>query len=236
MGPGAGGSRRMITLLLALAGLVGLSLLILSWRDVAGAQDRLLRVNDWAKLLQAAFAIGALVLAGYWYFVERRGMPHADVTQTVHVVPVSPGLVAVEAHISVKNLGERLLQVRGIKSRLQRVEAASYDYAQLAGQSGQAYWKAKRPNSPKDAQFHDTELRWPIHEQYEGPIDHDVEPGETDLIVVTFLFRCRAADNIRLATDIISPSEDRKEEELAWKARSFADVADACKAKEGEGP
>jgi hypothetical protein len=54
-----------------------------------------------------------------------------------------------------------------------------------------------------------------------------IEPGETDLIAITFLLPCSEAGHIRVATDIISPRQ-KGEEELAWKARSFADVARVC--------
>lgn len=222
-----------ITILLALAGLVGLAILIFSWRDVSGAGDRLVRANDWAKLLQAAFTLGALALAAYWYFVERRGLPHADVSQTVHTIPVGPGLVAIEAHVSIKNLGERLLKIGRINSKLQRVEGGTYGYQELGDRSGKAYWEAVRPKSGQGAQFHETELRWPIHEQYEGPVKHVVEPGETDLIVVTFLYPCSEARQVRLATDIISPNKSGPGE-LAWKARSFASLEKACEPEKGE--
>jgi hypothetical protein len=217
----------MIVVLLSLAALAGLALLLLGWRDVSAAPDWLPRANDWAKLVQAVFTLGALLLAAYWYFVERRGLPHADVSQTVYAVPMGAGLVAIEVHISVKNLGERVLRIERIKSRLQRVEARTYGYDKLAGQSGKQYWEAIRPGASKGRQFYETELRWPVHEQYEGPVHHVVEPGETDLIVVTFLYPCSEAKEVRLASDILSP--DAKDDEgLAWKARTFTDLAHAC--------
>jgi hypothetical protein len=100
-------------ILLILAGLVGLALLIFGYRDVTKA-------NHWAQLLQGIFTLSAFALAAYWYFVERKGMPHADVEQMVHVVPLEADLVAIEAHVEIKNLGKRLLEIRRFPATCKR--------------------------------------------------------------------------------------------------------------------
>ena len=210
--------------LVVLAGLVGLSFLIYGFRDLTKA-------NDWAKLLQAIFTLAAFSLAAYWYFAERKGMPHADVQQSVTVRSLADGIVAVEAHVAVKNLGARLLRLNEIQSYLQDVEATTYNYAQLAELEDALYWTAARPSNG-GAHFTRAELRWPVVRGFHDQVEHRIEPGETDLIVITFLVQCKeVADTVRVATDILRP--DAGPERHAWKTRSFTDLGDAC--SEGSG-
>jgi hypothetical protein len=217
-----------------LAGLLGLSLLIYGWRRDLG------RANDWAKLLQALFTLGAFSLAAYWYFVERKGVPHADVTQTIAGHALGNDTLSIEAHIRIKNLGERLLRIREVQSHLQDVEAGTFGYISLARLNDDQYWKATRPrtagdNRPStadDNQFNGAELRWPLVRGFTDRVRHDIEPGETDLIVITFLLRCSEVRNhVRIATDVLNP--DSGTERLAWKARDFFDLGNICPQQQG---
>lgn len=219
-------------LILILLGCLFLALFIRGIKDV-DASEKL------AKYAQALLTLLALLVTGYWFFLERKGMPHADVSQEVSVVPVAEGLVAIEAHISVKNLGQRLLKIDRINSRLQLVRADAYGYEALDRARGDAYWDGVRPGKSGGAQFHASELRWPIHRRFDDDVEHNIEPGETDLIVVTFLMDCSMAKWVRVASDVYNPegsddlmsgleSEDEEEERFAWKTRSFVEVANVC--------
>lgn len=205
--------------LAVIAGLISLSFLIHGYRNLDSA-------NNWAKLLQALITLMAFGLAAYWYFVERKDMPHADVTQEVIVSPVAPGVVSVEAHVRIRNLGQRLLRIDRIYSRLQEVQGESYDYSALADRQGDEYWHARRPGT-RAAQFSRAELRWPIIRQFEDQVVHEIEPGETDLFVATFLIRCSRFRHIRVASDVNKPGSD-PDHPLAWKARTFANLDQAC--------
>lgn len=225
-------------MLIMLVGLALLALFILGLRDVETYSKR-------ASYAQALFTVSAALIAGYWFFVERKGMPHADVSQELQVVPLGDGLVAVEAHVTIKNLGKRLLRIERINSRLQLIRADAYDYAGLNEESDETYWQATRPGG-EDRQFHQAELRWPIFRQYDEQVDHRIEPQETDLIVVTFLTSCSLAPWVRVASDIYNPSAGSAEEAeekaqgaqespgYAWKARSFANLGEACSTAEGD--
>lgn len=213
--------------LAVLAGFISLVFLIYGYRNLSGA-------NDWAKLLQALFTLTAFGLAAYWYFVERKGLPHADIEQQVTVVPLAGGLVAIEAHVKIRNLGERLLRIEHINSRLQNVEAATYAYGALAGLRGPSYWNAQRPNRA-GGQYTGAELRWPVRRQFDEQVEHEIEPGETDLFVATFLAPCSGVDWVRVATDVYKPGGD-PDHPLAWKARNFASIAAACGRPEAARP
>ena len=223
------------TLLLLLVALVFLALFIAGSQNIDLSEKR-------AKYAQALLTLMALVTTAYWFFLERKGLPHADVTQSVQVVPLGNDLIAVEAHVQIKNIGQRLLRIDRINSRLQLVRADAYDYENLNRLANDDYWTAARPNS--DAlQFHAGELRWPIFRQYRKSVDHRIEPGETDLIVVTFLMNCSLSDQVRVASDVYNPAaansagngseESEAGEGIAWKTRSFADLSQACPQQEG---
>jgi len=240
------------TLILLLAAIFFLALYIWGVRDLEKWDKR-------AQYAQALLTLLALLTTGYWFFLERKGKPHADVAQEVIAVPLDSGLVAVETHISITNLGQRLLLINKINSRLQLVRPDAYGYVTLDEKKGEEYWSAKRPNSPRSPeQFQAAELRWPVYRQYDDKVEHRIEPGETDLLVVTYLVSCNLADWVRVATDVYKPKpvsfgkardnevavdqeglqdsnqNDATEEvedqevEFAWKARSFLKIRDVC--------
>lgn len=211
-------------ILLGIAAVIGTGLLLYGLRNLT-------RASKWAQFLQALFTILALTLAAYWYFVERRGLPHADVSQTVSVIPLGNDMIAVEALVSVKNLGERLLHIERVQSFLQYIEAGTYGYGDLAQLRGDDYWRAQRPGG--DSQFDAAELRWPVARRFVGPVDHPIEPGETDVITITFLLHCSSVRHLRVATDVIRPGTG-SEREMAWKARNIVAVCSQCCAQERE--
>lgn len=210
--------------LLGLAAIIGVGLLLYGMRNLT-------RASKWAQFLQALFTLLALTLAGYWYFVERKGLPHADVSQTVNIVPVGNDMVAVEVLVSIKNLGQRLLHIERVQSYLQNIDADPYDYNDLVQLRGEDYWRAQRPDGGRH--FDAAELRWPVARRFDGRVDHRIEAGETDVIAVTFLIRCSSVRHLRVATDVFRPPV-RSERILAWKARSIVPVCEECCAEEQE--
>jgi hypothetical protein len=207
---------------------------------------RLQRMLQTVQLFQGAATAVALLAGAWWFMEQRQTYPHAQLEQTVEVVPVAKGLVAVEVRVQFSNTGKLLIHLTHATVKLQQVTADYYDYPKLALETGDAYWLAKRPAQPgqppmKDPrQFNQGELRWPVLNQFDGRIEHLVEPGETDVLVFTFLTPCLAdpADPasalhmVRVASDIHKPARNNKND-FAWKTRAFADVSAAC---QGKGP
>ncbi|MBX7501986.1 hypothetical protein K3181_11085 [Qipengyuania sp. YG27] len=216
-----------------LATLLFLALLVLGFRTIEVSEKR-------ARYAQALLTLVALATTGYWFFLERKGMPHADVSQEVSAVPLGDGLIAVEAHVKVHNLGQRELVVDHLKSRLQLVRGDAYRYDLLNAKKGDDYWAAKRSGKSHKPQFNQAELLWPIHRTFDRRVEYKIEPGETDLVVATFLMSCSKANWIRVATDIFKPSgagrwfgwKNEKDKDKAWKARTFLDVRSACDQEE----
>lgn len=189
-----------------------------------------------AQIIESIVAALAFLLAGWWFLEQRQNYPRAVVTQSIDVISVEPGILAVEANVRLENAGKKLLKLRRARIRLQEVSGKPFEYADLARLEGDEYWKAVRPlDTPNRRQFHAGELRWPVLKIFDDQIDYRIEAGETDNLVFTFLVPCvrkigsetRSLGTLRVATDIFKPdSEEGKE--FAWKARAFADVSKEC--------
>jgi hypothetical protein len=197
------------------------------------------RLEWWGHLVQiiqgAATAI-ALALGAWWFIEQRQTYPHAQLSQSVNVVRVAKGLIAVEVQVQFQNTGKLLIHLTHATVKLQNVAAEPYSYADLAVKNGADYWKANRPMpTPDPRQFNQAELRWPVLKQFDDKIDHVIEPGETDVLVFTFLIPCRSDPNdpssemhvLRIASDIHKPAKGQTTD-FAWKTRAFADVTNAC--------
>lgn len=181
------------------------------------------------ELTQTVLAILGIALAGYWYFIERKGVPHADIAQKLEIMPIQPGLVAVESHLTIKNLGSRLLKLTEADIRLQQVSPPRMlPYEELQKLSAERYFTAAvRSDGELTRLFDQGELKWPTLKWYSGRIDRHIEPGETDLVVTTFLVRC----DLRIVRVAAYLEKSRK---LAWSAASSADLAPACAASRGD--
>ena len=179
----------MVIGLAIVAGIISLSFLVYGYRNLDSA-------NNWAKLLQALFTLSAFGLAAYWYFAERTGMPHADVTQELIITPVGDEIVSIEAHVRIKNIGERLLRINRIYSRLQEVQGDLHGYAARGFGDNDAYWNAVRAEG-RGPQFSRAELRWPVARQFDDLVEHEIEPGETDLFVANLPRALLAAPSTR---------------------------------------
>ncbi|WP_380874970.1 hypothetical protein ACFB49_02490 [Sphingomonas sp. DBB INV C78] len=192
--------------------------------------------SKWFGTLQTICAVGAFGLAAFWYFIERKAQPHADVTQELHAVQVSPGLAAVEVHVSLKNLGSQLLTLKHARVTLQMAQPGVYDYEALWAKKGQDYWSAlkSKPGEPDNPYFDEAELRWFPVREYDGEIYHRIEPEETDLLVATFLVKC-TAKVVRVATAIERRTDWLNREQMTWTARSFLDLGETCAPEETEG-
>lgn len=176
--------------------------------------------HEAALIFQAVLTGAAIVVAGYWYVVERRGSPHADVSQTVTQAPLGDGLVAVEVIVSVRNLGSTLLKISTADIRLQQVYPNVVDLDAIR-ETKIDQW----PNMFADGRpmFNGTELQWPILKWYHDKIDNEVEPGETDTIIADFVIPC-AVKRYRIATELAKPEGPG----LTWKARTFGSTVSEC--------
>lgn len=216
-----------ILVLLCLAGAALIVHLVRSTTSLA-------TVEPWVKMFQGLVTIIAIIAAGYLYFVERRSKPHADVSQTAQAVSLGEDNVALEASVVVKNLGTQLLKVNRIYSRVQPIDIRDLGVNDLAGRQGEGYWNAvgNVDGQPRPV-FSGTELRWRQLKFHDRDIKHEIEPGESDLVTVSFVFRCPEARFVRVATDVTKPGgkkDDSSDDEieLVWKTRTMVDLQPIC--------
>ena len=190
--------------------------------------------SDAIKGLQAVLTATAILMAGYWYFVDRKGKPHAEVSEQLNVVPIGiEGAVGIEATITVKNIGEQLLQVRGVDIRLQSATMDADTTKKMLGM-GLNEWPSKWPSG--EPLFNEAEYQWPTMRWFNAPISHDVEPGESDVITATFIVPCSARE-VRVATSVEKGASGIwlwKGPTMNWKTRQFADTTVVCRNSEAK--
>ena len=202
--------------------LLGIGLLIAVFIYIGVRKDA--HLKPWAEAVQALLTALAIVLAGYWYFVERKGEPHADVTQKVDVMPLEPGIVVVEATIQIKNIGTRLLKIKSEDVRLQKVAPAEQEVTALADLRGGAPFSAKLTSAMRagnDEAYDEGEIAWPTLQSFDRPLDRQIEAGETDQLVVDFIVRCDARA-VRIASYV------SKDDDMSWSAATLVNLREPC--------
>lgn len=101
------------------------------------------RIERWsyiAQIIESGAAVGALALAGWWFVEQRESYARADLSQSIAVVGLERGTVAVEATVSVKNAGNRLLRLHRARVRLQEASGTPFAYHNLSQVDGPQYW------------------------------------------------------------------------------------------------
>ncbi|RYI12408.1 MAG: hypothetical protein EON48_13145 [Acetobacteraceae bacterium] len=211
--------------LLCLALIVGLAIS----RFVHGKDQAF---SDAASTFQTILTAGAIMLAGYWYFVERRGKPHADISQVISIVPIKPGFVAVETQINIKNVGETLLEVTRAQIWLQQVSPPPESPGALVPENltklGVFDWPRHTP-ADKDgyasAIYTNAEFHWPPIKVYRDKVMHEIEPGESDAMIATFMVKCDV-QVVRVAAYVYKGGQGKNER--WWRTAAFANTSEAC--------
>ena len=185
-----------------------------------------------AGTMQALITTAGILTAGYLYLVERRGQPHADVSQAVEAVSLPDQNVLIQASVTVKNLGTQLLLINQIRSSLKVMDLEALGLPELPTAANADYWNATSTVRGKTAPaFLETEIEWPQRRLYDEVVHHEVEPGESDLLTVDFIIPCMKARYVRVATDVEKrPPDDAKDEarNMVWKTRTLVDLKPAC--------
>lgn len=217
-----------------------LILLLLVW-----AGDRLYRRND--KLnpvlqgVQAVLTAFAILLAGLWYFVERKGMSHAELALKVQGVRMPGDIALVQLRIEIRNVGHTLLRARDWDVRLQSVFPTDLPLAPLAT-TELNHWPKKVGLAEA---YYDQEVRWPTISQFWGQDLHEIEPGEMDLKNMDFLVSCKT-DTVLRASAALKKLDTRwdwdsmkkriggkKPKALWWKERALVDLRQLCRSAAG---
>ena len=133
--------------------------------------------SAWASVASDLAGILAMVVAAVWtynlFWKRRQTKPRAHLEQEVSIHRLPAGQLLVHIELRVRNIGEVLLQIRELRTRILQVLPLTPDL-----QAG------------LDAGFEltmkgETELRWPRVKDWPQVLDPekhpcDVEPGETE--------------------------------------------------------
>jgi hypothetical protein len=217
-----------------------LVLVLLIWvvRRLYRRDDKLDPVVQGVQAILTAFAI---LLAGTWYLVERKGMSHAELALKGNGVRLPGGMVLVQLRIEIRNIGHTLLRARDWDIRLQSIYPTDLPVAPLAA-TDLNHWPAAVGEHPA---YHTQEIRWPAISRFRGQDLHEVEPGETDLKSVDFFVPCASEKVVRASAAVLKldprldwPSIAKRlrgeaPDQLWWKERALFDLGKLCAAPEG---
>jgi hypothetical protein len=138
------------------------------------------------KVVQALLTAIALLLAGLWYFVERKGMSHAEIHLDAKGVHVAPGIALLQLRIETKNVGYIVLHAHQWKVRLLSVVPSDLPLDKLV-RLKRDVWPARLGGV--DA-YYVQELDWKPLRAFDDEDVHEVEPGEVDVKTMDFIVPC----------------------------------------------
>ena len=170
--------------------------------------------------VQAIISIGALIVAAYWYFVERKDMPHADIHVSAQVEKLNGDAALILARVDIKNNGTGLLTITDREVRLltARMNAANLDTV-LHLEPTQF-----PPTFPAGRELFDGgEIAWKGLRQYSGRDEVKIEPGETDNIFVDLVVPC-SERLVKLTASVKKPGR----EDLWYKDRKLIPLGPTC--------
>jgi hypothetical protein len=209
-----------LLLLLAVAALI--------YRRTSASQNVMSTVQS---LLTAA----AILLAGFWYFIERKGMSHAEVHLSATGVHMAEGIALVQLRIETKNVGYIMLHANEWDVRLLSVLPNQLPLDTLAGLKLLA-WPAQ---IDKAEAYYAQELAWTPVRAFQGYDRHDIEPGESDLKAIDFVVPCTlrvgeltaALRKLDMSWDwdrLMNKLRGKENEQMWWKDRLVFNLAGVC--------
>lgn len=183
--------------------------------------DKFERYERAALAAQAIVTCVALLSAGWWYFVERKGMPHADVSLRVTAVKLDEARLLVEARLAVRNLGTTLLEVGGADFRYQPLAPDALRLDEIESLERSAF-----PGFEDGGQYQNGVLQWNVTRNY---VDREhtleLEPGERDLRHVDFIANCRHPA-ARVTASMEKPGD---EDGRVWRDRALVSFVELCR-------
>lgn len=191
----------------------------------------------------------ALFFAGYWYFVDRKGVPKLDVTTQADLWPIGEGRALVRVTVQIENVGTSMISFakynrleRDAKTgKIIRDDRLKVDIGQILpfdaenrknGELAAAF--AKRAEGGKKSFNMERTRLWPLRaKNYQFP-KGEIEAGEVDKYYYKAIVRCH--DGMVLAVTARIPklesyrsmSPNRDGERYVWSAQSVTDGNIVC--------
>lgn len=190
-----------------------------------------------AVSLQALVTVVAVLIAGYWYLIERRGTAHANLEIAAKGVRLSGNLALVEAHVAIRNAGQIVLSPREWDVRLLAVVPGYSTPIRAAAADAARDFQAWPDQLEGKPAYFRNELQWTSLRRYSGPAEHEVEPGERDVRTFDFVVPCDVkAAKLTVALRKPEPNWWQSAEagrEWWWKDRLLIGLTGLCDSKAG---
>lgn len=170
--------------------------------------------------VQAIISIGGLFIAAYWFFVERKGMPHADIVLSADVARLSERAVLVLVRADVTNKGVGLLTLGKREIRLLAVRMGDGTLNEVLALDTAAF-----PATLKSGRelFDHGEVAWRGLRQFTSDRPIEIEPGEKDSVFVDFVVPCTERV-LKISASIRKPGEG----DMWYKDRKLISIEQAC--------
>ena len=185
--------------------------------------------------LAALMSCIALVFAGYWYFIERRGIPKLNVDPQIQVWPVGDGQAFVRVELRMENVGTSKIELHpDDKIRIEVGQVLPLAGKQARGL--QADFKAVTAEGGKAFAMLKTD-KWPLRASFTDGIDTVIESGETERIFFKGIIPCHdglvAIATAEVPKKLNWPDSlfDTSGELLYWKGQVLSDRIETCSKK-----
>jgi hypothetical protein len=176
--------------------------------------------------VQALISIGALIVAAYWYFVERKDKPHVAVRVSAQVAPLGKQAALVLARVDVENSGSGLLTITDREVRLLAARMSDGTLNTILSLPADQF----PPTLPSGRELFDNgEIAWKGLRQYHAAREIQIEPTETDSIFVDFVVPC-SETLVKLSASVRKPGK----EDLWYKDRKLIALAPICQGNDAQ--
>ena len=141
--------------------------------------------------LSAALSSLALLLAGYWYFIDRHGVPKLELEPVVYAWPVKGNAVLVWVDDRLTNIGRLPLKFSANDKRnVMRVQVGQV--TPLAGKEATGLMTAMQAGlAREEKEFNLLQSdKWPSRALFEAPIISEIEAGESEHLYFKGIIPC----------------------------------------------
>lgn len=174
------------------------------------------RVKDSANILQSIFTVIALIISGtwgYWLFVQnRQRYPRATIEHQITHRPISDDKLLLHVVLNVHNIGNILLSIISIKTRVHQVFPPSTEILE----------KIKKGESPLIEGY--SEIGWHLLDKQEFNFEkgiYEIEPGEKHEFNHDFILD---ADIETLEVYSYIKNEKKLDREIGWDSTIMYDL------------
>lgn len=183
------------------------------------------------EALAALLTCLALMAAGYWYFVERRGLPKLNATPSIQTWAVEDGMVFVRVELLMENVGSTdIVMLPDDPFRMEIGQVLP-----LAGQQARdlvaAYHPVDSDSGPLEILQTD---KYPSRAIIKGGLDLRIEPGETEKRYFKAVVPC--VDGLVSSVRVDIPKKvdwfqgvlEQDRRQLFWRGQAISDPITTC--------